>query len=424
MTHSVRPPSVRLATCEDDFNNNNNNEDLAGIASSSSASSTSYSTGMSSSFMSQRSTNGNSSTESITNLPKGWEVRVDKYGHLIYVDHVHRRTTWNPPVILEREYAEEAENRYGHARRTVFVSNSPDGDLGTQLTNNNVNESQISSGSSKSTNAALTFLRRDDFVRVLHQNETALKMYTDSRYLKQIVHRLRKDIAQFEDFENNREMVNFLNAFADTTQPLPTGWEIAKERGTTLQKFFIDHNRKKITLIDPRLPIETRRGRSEPPPAHGTDMNRNLISDIRHRCEEIERLIRRALPRGGPRNLRENPEDDADFVRAISIIDEASTSARSAFEENVHYFYSSLRRAGYAQGPSRVRFTLRRSHLMNDAFEKILAVDAGILRKSKMIISFDEEEGCADEVLGLAIIHRCQIDSFFTTAFYKMLLGM
>ncbi|KAI6187902.1 E3 ubiquitin-protein ligase [Aphelenchoides besseyi] len=473
MNQNLQTPLI--AVNEDDVNNGN----LA-INASSSIASSSYSTGMSSSMLST-SNRSSVSIESITNLPKGWEVRVDRStGLLVYIDHQNKRTTWNRPVILEREYAEEAD-RYGNARRTVLSSSDNKRNLNA-LNNNNTSSVNATTQSNEN---ALNFLRREDFMRILHKNDEALKMYNSSSFLKQILERLRKDRAQFEDFENNRLLVEFLSLFADTTMPLPANWELAKERGVkSPQKLFIDHNRKKITLIDPRLPVESPRNRNELS-VRGVDVNRNLL------CNEIERLVRGRFPDVAPHICQKlqnvcalgdvalrQYSNDADFVRAISVIDEASTSTtKSTFEENAEYFHSSLKRAGYGQGPNRLRLTLRRSHLMNDAFEKIMSVESSVLRKSKMIVSFAEEPGLdyhgiskelffllsrelfnpyyslfeyssnnsynvqissmskfvdnhlrwmelCGRFLGLALIHRCQIDSFFTVVFYKMLLGL
>jgi hypothetical protein len=55
-------------------------------------------------------------------------------------------------------------------------------------------------------------------------------MYNESSYLKHIIGRLRKNRASFDQFEKNRELVTFLNLFADQTQALPRNWEIARSK--------------------------------------------------------------------------------------------------------------------------------------------------------------------------------------------------
>lgn len=70
-------------------------------------------------------------------------------------------------------------------------------------------------------------------------------MYNDSSYLKHIIGRLRKNRSNFDQFDKNRELVAFLNLFADTTQPLPQNWEIARNKDANNQvyDFFVNSNR-------------------------------------------------------------------------------------------------------------------------------------------------------------------------------------
>lgn len=85
--------------------------------------------------------------------------------------------------------------------------------------------------------------------------------------------------------------------------------------------------------------------------------------------------------------------NDIDLITAISFLDIRTSIPKTESEEKVHYFYQSLHRAGYGQGPGRIRFRLRRSHLLTDAFEKILSVDPMHLKKYHMTVTFDEEDG-------------------------------
>uniref|UniRef100_A0A0M3IFA6 HECW1_helix domain-containing protein n=1 Tax=Ascaris lumbricoides TaxID=6252 RepID=A0A0M3IFA6_ASCLU len=63
-------------------------------------------------------------------------------------------------------------------------------------------------------------------------------MYNDSPYLKHIIHRIRKDASKFERFKHNRELVDFLNLFADETQPLPNGWQINEKLDKQVRLFI------------------------------------------------------------------------------------------------------------------------------------------------------------------------------------------
>uniref|UniRef100_A0A914XU54 HECT-type E3 ubiquitin transferase n=1 Tax=Panagrolaimus superbus TaxID=310955 RepID=A0A914XU54_9BILA len=411
-----------------------------------------------------------------SNLPPGWEARVDQKGRILYLDHINKTTTWKPPTILEPESDDQSDVamnsniRYPYSRRTVVTSsNYPEKSFHTR---------------------PISFLLQHNFVDLLHNNPDALKLYNESLYLKHIIHKIRKEPKIFEKFEHNRELVDFLNFFADKTQPLPTGWQIARKPNFE-QRLFIDHHSRQITLIDPRLPAEARRrAKSAPPVRRNHDHNGNPIVEILQRTDEIARLVKLRFPEIAPRVcqklqiIKHNGAEallryanDIDLITAISALEARQPVPKTEFEEKLAYFHQSLQRAGYGQGPGKIRFRLRRSHLLNDAFEKVLAIDATQLKKYHMTVTFDEEDGldyggpsrelffllsrelfnpyyglfeCSSNdnytvqvstmskfvenhlqwmelcgrVLGLALIHRCMIDTFFTRAFYKMLIGL
>jgi hypothetical protein len=148
----------------------------------------------------------------------------------------------------------------------------------------------------------------------------------------------------------------------------------------------------------------------------------------------------------------------------------------SDFDIKIDYFNNSLQRAGYGQSSEKIRLNLRRTDLLSDAFDKLLTVDANSLRKQQLEVNFVGEDGLdfggvskemfylisrelfnpyyglfeysantysvqissmskfvdnslkwmelSGRILGLALLHSCLIDTFFTKAFYKMLLGM
>ncbi|XP_027199659.1 uncharacterized protein LOC113793786 [Dermatophagoides pteronyssinus] len=146
------------------------------------------------------------------------------------------------------------------------------------------------------------------------------------------------------------------------------------------------------------------------------------------------------------------------------------------FETKLRHFYRKLEKNGYGQGPSKLKLIVRRDHLLEDAFNKIMSISTKKeLQKSRLYISFTGEEGLdyggpsrefffllsrelfnpyyslfeysandqytvqispmsafvddyqewfrfAGRVLGLALIHQYLLDVFFTRPFYKSLL--
>jgi hypothetical protein len=115
--------------------------------------------------------------------------------------------------------------------------------------------------------------------------QQALTIY-QSNGVQHMVHRIRRDARLIDRYQNNRDFVAFINAFADRTQPLPTGWQqMMVSGGGVDQIVFVDHTQRKTTLFDPRLPYRPvfatggarRRTRSAPNGRSGATQNVNLL---------------------------------------------------------------------------------------------------------------------------------------------------
>ena len=78
----------------------------------------------------------------------------------------------------------------------------------------------------------------------------------------------------------------------------------------------------------------------------------------------------------------------------------------SELEEKLNHFYGSLQRSGYGCGPQKLklvwsspliernlRLRFSRTQLLRDAFDQILAIDPVLLKKTRLTISFDDEDG-------------------------------
>lgn len=149
---------------------------------------------------------------------------------------------------------------------------------------------------------------------------------------------------------------------------------------------------------------------------------------------------------------------------------------RRDFEEKLRYFYRKLEQKGFGQGPNKLKLGIRRNHLLQDAFTRVMVVNSKKdLQRSRLYISFLGEEGLdyggpsrefffllsrelfnpyyglfeysandtytvqispmsrfvdnyqdwfrfSGRMLGLALIHQYLLDAFFTRPFYKALL--
>ncbi|XP_016374686.1 E3 ubiquitin-protein ligase HECW1 [Sinocyclocheilus rhinocerous] len=218
-------------------------------------------------------------------LPPNWEARIDSHGRVFYVDHINRTTTWQRPTSaatpdgLRRsgsvQQMEQLNRRYQTIQRTMATERRDEesGSPRNERTANTETDSppqtaelrRDSSGSpsycQKITlllqSPAVKFITHPEFFTVLHANYGAYRMFTNSSCLKHMVLKIRRDARNFERYQHNRDLVAFLNRFADAQLELPRGWEI--KTGPQGKSFFVDHNSRATTFIDPRIPLQNGR---------------------------------------------------------------------------------------------------------------------------------------------------------------------
>ncbi|XP_067852201.1 E3 ubiquitin-protein ligase HECW1-like [Heptranchias perlo] len=207
-------------------------------------------------------------------LPPNWEARIDSHGRVFYVDHVNRTTTWQRPTAaatldgLHRsssiQQMEQLNRRYQNIQRTIATDRTED-EATAENSQPNAElrrEGSLSPVNSQKINMLLQsptvkFITNPEFFTVLHSNNSAYRMFTNSTCLKHMILKIRRDARNFERYQHNRDLVTFLNMFADTQLELPRGWEIKTD--SQGKSFFVDHNSRTTTFIDPRLPLQNGR---------------------------------------------------------------------------------------------------------------------------------------------------------------------
>ncbi|KAF4074935.1 hypothetical protein AMELA_G00228990 [Ameiurus melas] len=215
-------------------------------------------------------------------LPPNWEARIDSHGRIFYVDHVNRTTTWQRPTapaapqVLQRsnsiQQMEQLNRRYQSIRRTMTnertdeqAAEMPSED--TDLMQHTIPEYRrdVAVGAANYCSRlslllqspSAKFLTSPDFFGVLHSNPSAYRMFTSNTCLKHMISKVRRDTHHFERYQHNRDLVTFLNLFANKQLELPRGWEMKHDH--TGKPFFVDHNCRATTFIDPRLPLQSAR---------------------------------------------------------------------------------------------------------------------------------------------------------------------
>ncbi|XP_070850283.1 E3 ubiquitin-protein ligase HECW2 isoform X3 [Chaetodon trifascialis] len=212
-----------------------------------------------------------------------WEARIDSHGRIFYVDHVNRTTTWQRPTAppapqtLQRsnsiQQMEQLNRRYQSIRRTITNDSRPEEQPANELPPDETDmhpsipelrrDNSVAQSSSRSRLTLLLqspsakFLTSPDFFTVLHSNPSAYRMFTTNTCLKHMISKVRRDAHHFERYQHNRDLVAFLNMFANKQLELPRGWEMKHDH--TGKPFFVDHNCRATTFIDPRLPLQSTR---------------------------------------------------------------------------------------------------------------------------------------------------------------------
>uniref|UniRef100_A0A669BIV7 HECT-type E3 ubiquitin transferase n=1 Tax=Oreochromis niloticus TaxID=8128 RepID=A0A669BIV7_ORENI len=202
------------------------------------------------------------------NLPSvttDWEARIDSHGRVFYVDHVNRTTTWQRPSQATKcnhgiprsgstHQMEQLNRRYQNIQRTMATEESGGSQRTERSPASPVNQQKISH---LLQSPAVKFITHPEFFTVLHSNYAAYRMFTSSSCVKHMILKVRRDARNFERYQHNRDLVVFLNKFADSQLELPRGWEIKTDPQG--KSFFVDHNSRATTFIDPRIPLQNGR---------------------------------------------------------------------------------------------------------------------------------------------------------------------
>ncbi|PSN38361.1 hypothetical protein C0J52_06914 [Blattella germanica] len=359
-------------------------------------------------------------------LPPYWEARIDSHGRIFYIDHVNRTTTWQRPTsssvtrtrpISNELQRQQLDRRYQSIRRTITSRRL---------------DSEEGAGSGESIQGhhhadvvqhmpAVRFISRPDFFSILHMNQEALSLYNRNGSLKHMISKIRRDPQAFERYQHNRDLVTLVNLFADSLRDLPRGWETKFDRNG--KQFFIDHTTKTTTFIDPRVPTESpylnphklilpgarRRSRSAgeeelsharapvppPRPAVNCGCSPNVGSSLSG--ANIPRVL---APPDIPTAYNEKV---VAFLRQPNILDilkerHAVVGTSQSLRDKIN----AVRVDGTAALDRLsddidltilLRLHIRREHLLEDAFNKIMAASKKDLQKCKLYVTFDREEG-------------------------------
>jgi E3 ubiquitin-protein ligase HECW2 len=431
---------------------------------------------------------------------------MDSHGRVFYIDHATRTTSWTRPggnssSVLNGggadQHRRQLDRRYQSIRRTI--------------SSNRLDVMDYSAAP-----PGCRLLTRPDFFTILHMNQDALFLYNRNPTLKHMIVRIRRDPAVFDKYQHNKELVALVNMFADTNADLPEGWDTKKDRNakapvppprpTTTTSFVsasnlpevpVAYNDKVVAFLRQPNIFDILRERHHP---IGTSLSlRDKVNAVRvDGTTALDRLshdvhltillslfeqeIMSYVPAvdsrssGAARSPRGSPQPSPIASPGLSRHRVPAPHKRD-FEAKLRNFYRKLESKGYGQGPGKFKLHIRREHLLEDAFRRIMSANKKELQKGKLCVVWDNEEGLdyggpsrefffllsrelfnpyyglfeysandtytvqispmsafvdnyhdwfrfSGRVLGLALVHQYLLDAFFTRPFYKALLRL
>ncbi|XP_018573416.1 E3 ubiquitin-protein ligase Nedd-4 isoform X4 [Anoplophora glabripennis] len=368
--------------------------------------------------------------ENQTPLPQGWEERQDANGRTYYVNHIARTTQWERPTLSNTNSAIRAVER--EEQREVFerrfhISADEDANNGQGDNTNNTNQS-------------------DDHVDSLSNNSSRRNSTVSST-------------------TSNSNSQNNLEGLADG---LPSGWSI--QRAPNGRLFFIDHNERTTSWVDPRT------GRASPMPNQAATpvVNKRPDDDLGPLPEGWEERVHS----DGriffiDHNTRTTQWEDPRLSNP-QIAGPAIPYSRD-YKRKYEYMKTQLRKP--TNVPNKFEIKIRRRSILEDSYRVITTVPRIELLKTKLWVEFEGEVGldygglarewfyllskemfnpyyglfeysamdnytlqinpfsgvCNEEhlsyfkfigrVAGMAVYHGKLLDAFFIRPFYKMMLS-
>ncbi|XP_026320394.1 E3 ubiquitin-protein ligase NEDD4 isoform X5 [Hyposmocoma kahamanoa] len=349
-------------------------------------------------------------------LPPGWEERQDANGRTYYVNHVARSTQWERPTfqrnISTESQAERMETAATEFQRRFHISHD----------NDETNASPQHRHQQDETDAS-TETRSSSASSAQSQNLPS----SDGLPLGWSMQRAPNGRIFFID--HNDKTTTWIDprtgcasslpsaaaasagAESDDLGPLPEGWE--ERVHTDGRIFFIDHNTRTTQWEDPRLSNPQIAGPAVP-----------YSRDYKRKYEYLKSQLRKPsnVPNKFEIKVRRNSilEDSYRIISSVSRIDLLKTKLWVEFESEVGLDYGGL---------AREWFFLLSKEMFNPYY--------GLFEYSAMdnyTLQINPNSGVCNEehlnyfkfigrVAGMAVYHGKLLDAFFIRPFYKMMLG-
>ncbi|KAL1400219.1 hypothetical protein pipiens_007618, partial [Culex pipiens pipiens] len=331
-------------------------------------------------------------------LPSGWEERQDANGRTYYVNHLARSTQWERPTAVLTQSSQDTDMAAAFQRR-VHISvddNITDGDHAAQnrilqhLSESSRRSSSRSSiGSDNSVRGSLNGGAGGSAAHPPANGEDEADSGGGTRRASTTATNNNNDTG--DDRSSTRSSTSNENDSSSSSPAaaeavLPTGWSM--QLAPNGRVFFIDHNEKKTSWVDPRT------GRASPMPNASSSA---AISDSRR-------------PEDGLAPLPEGWEERVHTDGRIFFIDHNTRTTQwedprlsmpNVAGQAVPYSRDYKRKYEYLKGqlrkpanvPNKIEIKVRRASILEDSYRIINSITKVDLLKTKLWIEFEGEAG-------------------------------
>ncbi|XP_028177010.1 E3 ubiquitin-protein ligase NEDD4 isoform X6 [Ostrinia furnacalis] len=350
-------------------------------------------------------------------LPPGWEERQDANGRTYYVNHNERSTQWERPNInLTRNMstesqAERMETAVTEFQRRFHIS-ADEAANSAQAADQRQDETDGSTESTRSSSASSTGSQN------LPNSDGLPPGWTMQRAPNGRIFFIDHNQKTTTWIDPRTGCASHLpsaaaaaSAEADELGALPEGWE--ERVHTDGRIFFIDHNTRTTQWEDPRLSNPQIAGPAVP-----------YSRDYKRKYEYLKSQLRKPsnVPNKFEIKVRRNSilEDSYRIISSVVRLDLLKTKLWVEFESEVGLDYGGL---------AREWFFLLSKEMFNPYY--------GLFEYSAMdnyTLQINPNSGVCNEehlnyfkfigrVAGMAVYHGKLLDAFFIRPFYKMMLG-
>ncbi|XP_026320395.1 E3 ubiquitin-protein ligase NEDD4 isoform X6 [Hyposmocoma kahamanoa] len=348
-------------------------------------------------------------------LPPGWEERQDANGRTYYVNHVARSTQWERPTfqrnISTESQAERMETAATEFQRRFHISHDNDEtNASPQHRHQDETDASTETRSSSASSAQSQNLPSSDGLPLgwsMQRAPNGRIFFIDHNDKTTTWIDPRTGCAS----SLPSAAAASAGAESDDLGPLPEGWE--ERVHTDGRIFFIDHNTRTTQWEDPRLSNPQIAGPAVP-----------YSRDYKRKYEYLKSQLRKPsnVPNKFEIKVRRNSilEDSYRIISSVSRIDLLKTKLWVEFESEVGLDYGGL---------AREWFFLLSKEMFNPYY--------GLFEYSAMdnyTLQINPNSGVCNEehlnyfkfigrVAGMAVYHGKLLDAFFIRPFYKMMLG-